>query len=85
MNDTINLTLATNPSMILAVAGVVFFLVISVALSGLGHSVRSVKSSVNELSDTIKRKDFKLKPEFDKNTGELVWEQPQYQFRPLFW
>ena len=68
MNDTINLTLSTNPAFILALAGTVVF----VTLACIGVSI---KRAVKEMSDTIRRKDFKLKPEFDKRTGELRWEE----------
>ena len=69
MNETLNLTLSTNPAFILSIAGVVVFTTLAVVGSMIAHSVR-------ELSTTIRRKDFKLKPEFNKSTGELVWEEP---------
>lgn len=63
MNETLNLTLSTNPAMIAAVATVLGF----VLLGMIGKQVKT-------LSKTIREKDFSFKPEYSKFSGELLWK-----------
>ena len=77
MNDTLNLTLSTNPSMLAAMFGtIVTIIILSVGIS--------ISNSLKKLAETIKRKDFKLKPSFNKETGELEWEETRRLGWPFF-
>ena len=71
MNETLNLTFTTDAAMLFALAGTVA----TIVLICIGQGI---KNSVKELSKTIRIKDFKLKPEFDKKTGTLHYEDSQF-------
>lgn len=63
MNETLNLTLSTNPAMIEAVAVVASFVFLGV-----------VAARLSSLAKTIREKDFSFKPEYSKFSGELLWK-----------
>jgi hypothetical protein len=73
----LHFALNTDTSTVLAVLGTVTIVWFAI----IGHSIVGALSGVKE---TIQRKNFKLKPEFCKETGKLKWEDDPY-IRPIWW
>lgn len=87
MNETINLTLNTNPLFLAAVvAGVwtVLFGYVGIRVGGIGHKL---STGMRSLARDITTKDFSFKPEFDSRNGALKIAPYRYAeaFPPQMW
>lgn len=71
MNETLNLTLSTNPLFLLAVGGVVWTIMFGLLIGATRKVSKDALRGMYALSRDIQTKDFSYKPEFDKHNGGL--------------
>lgn len=81
MNETLTLTFTTDVAVALATLTGIATVYGLIYLRRISSAIRENGRAMEGLSETIRRKNFKLKPEFDKRSGELKWAD-EYEMSP---
>lgn len=71
MNETLNLSLSTNPLALLAAGGFVWTIMFGMLICATRKVSKNALKGMFQLSRDIQTKDFSYKPEFDKHNGGL--------------